>query len=80
LSDGVDGFDARRLTLQEITFVGAYTYTMNDFHATVAAMASCALGDLQWIEQRSLGDGAVAFDDLLAGRSGAAKIVLHPSA
>jgi 2-desacetyl-2-hydroxyethyl bacteriochlorophyllide A dehydrogenase len=80
LSDGVDGFDARRLTLQEITFVGAYTYTMNDFHATVAAMASGALGDLQWIEQRNLGDGAVAFADLLAGRSGAAKIVLHPGA
>lgn len=78
LGDGVDGFDARRLTLQEIAFVGAYTYTMTDFHATVAAMASGALGDLDWIEERPLSDGVAAFDDLLNGRTGAAKIVLNP--
>ncbi len=78
LGDGVDGFDARRLTLQEIAFVGAYTYTMTDFHATVAAMASGALGDLDWIEERALSDGVAAFDDLLNGRTGAAKIVLNP--
>ncbi|MEX0693064.1 MAG: alcohol dehydrogenase catalytic domain-containing protein [Rhodospirillales bacterium] len=78
LGDGVDGFDARRVTLQEITFVGAYTYTMIDFRATLAAMASGALGDLDWIEERSLADGVGAFGDLLAGRTGAAKIVLQP--
>lgn len=78
LGDGADGFDARRVTLQEITFVGAYTYTMIDFRATLAAMASGALGNLAWIEERTLADGVGAFDDLLAGRTGAAKIVLHP--
>lgn len=78
LGDGVDGFDARRVTLQEITFVGAYTYTMTDFRATLAAMASGALGNLDWIEARTLEDGIRAFDDLLEGRTGAAKIVLHP--
>lgn len=78
LGDGVDGFDARRLTLQEISFIGAYTYTMTDFNATVAAMASGALGDLEWIEERPLSDGVAAFDDLLHGRTGAAKIVLNP--
>ncbi|PIQ96773.1 MAG: galactitol-1-phosphate 5-dehydrogenase [Nitrospinae bacterium CG11_big_fil_rev_8_21_14_0_20_56_8] len=79
LGDGVDGFDARRVTLQEISFVGAYTYTMIDFRATLAAMASGALGNLKWIEARSLSEGVEAFDDLLAGRTGAAKIVLHPA-
>lgn len=79
LGDGVDGFDARRVTLQEITFVGAYTYTMTDFSATLAAMASGALGALDWIEARKLEDGIQAFDDLLAGRTGAAKIVLDPT-
>jgi 2-desacetyl-2-hydroxyethyl bacteriochlorophyllide A dehydrogenase len=78
LGDGVDGFDARRVTLQEITFVGAYTYTMIDFQATLRAMASGALGDLDWIEERTLADGIGAFGDLLAGRTGAAKIVLRP--
>jgi L-iditol 2-dehydrogenase len=79
LGDGVDGFDARRVTLQEITFVGAYTYTMNDFKETLAAMASGALGNLDWIEARALEDGIQAFDDLLEGRTGAAKIILHPA-
>lgn len=80
LGDGADGLDARRLTLQEITLVGAYTYTMADFHATVRAMASGALGPLDWIEERPLSEGARAFGDLLAGKSAAAKIVLHPNA
>ncbi len=79
LGDGVDGFDARRVTLQEITFVGAYTYTMNDFRETLAAMASGALGDLDWIEARALEDGIQAFDDLLQGRTAAAKIILNPA-
>ena len=80
LSDGEDGMDVRKLTLQEVTFVGTYTYTMTDFQATVAAMASGALGDLNWFEERSLADGAGAFDDLLNGRTSAAKIVLRPDA
>lgn len=78
LGDGVDGLDARRLTLQEIALVGAYTYTMADFRATVAAMASGALGDFEWVEERNLSDGAAAFADLLEGRAAAAKIVLRP--
>jgi len=80
LGDGVDGFDARRVTLQEITFVGAYTYTMIDFRGALTAMASGALGNLDWIEARLLEDGIQAFDDLLEGRTGAAKIVLNPVA
>ncbi len=33
---------------------------------------------LAWVEERSLADGAAAFADLDAGRSGAAKILLRP--
>ncbi len=78
LLDGVDGLDARRLTLQEIVLVGIYTYTMVDFRQTVAAMASGALGPLDWMEERPLSEGPAAFADLLAGATPAAKIVLKP--
>lgn len=78
LSDGADGMDMRRLTLQEITFIGTYTYTMQDFRATVGAMHSGALGPLDWFEERALSDGAGAFEDLLNGRIASAKIVLRP--
>jgi len=78
LSDGVDGMDVRKLTLQEVTFIGTYTYTMEDFQMTVAAMHEGALGDLDWFEQRNLSDGIGAFEDLIEGRTASAKIILRP--
>lgn len=72
------GLDVRRLTLAEITFVGCYTYTHLDLQAALQALASGALGDLGWVEQRALVDGAQAFADLAAGTVAAAKVVLRP--
>ena len=79
LMDSDAGLDVRKLTLQEITFVGCYTYTMTDVKATVKALYSGSLGSLDWIEQRPLSEGANAFDDLANGRTSAAKIVLVPN-
>ena len=79
LMDNDGGLDTRKLTLQEVTFIGCYTYTMVDIRATVNALASGALGSLEWMEQRPLSEGANAFADLAAGRSASAKIVLVPN-
>jgi alcohol dehydrogenase len=78
LQDWAGDFDARRVTLSEVTFIGAYTYTEDDLSASLKALADGNLGSLDWIERRPLGDGDAAFHDLSAGRSGAAKIVLIP--
>jgi len=78
LGDANDGLDIRRLTLQEIIFFGTYTYTAQDFRDTAQAMFGGRLGDLNWIEERGLADGAAAFADLRAGKVHAPKIVLHP--
>jgi len=78
LMDANDGLDVRKLTLQEVTFFGTYTYTMEDFRATLAAMDAGHLGPLDWFEERPLSDGADAFADLINGRSASAKIVLRP--
>lgn len=78
LLEAEGGLDVRKMTLQEITFVGTYTYTMADFRDTVAALDGGVLGELSWIEKRPLAEGASAFRDLLEGRAGAAKIVLMP--
>ena len=78
LQDSDDGLDIRKLTLQEVTFVGTYTYTMVDFRATVTAIEEGVLGPLDWIEQRPLSDGPAAFDDLEHGRTAASKVVLVP--
>ena len=78
LLDAADGVDMRRLTLQEIALVGCYTYTMVDFRAALDALHDGALGALDWYEERELGDGIAAFDDLLNGRCSAAKVILRP--
>ncbi|NKB63680.1 MAG: alcohol dehydrogenase catalytic domain-containing protein [Gammaproteobacteria bacterium] len=79
LMDNNGGLDVRKFTLQEVTFIGCYTYTMVDVRATVNALYSGALGSLDWIEQRPLSEGAAAFSDLAAGNTPAAKIVLIPN-
>ncbi|MCP3672442.1 MAG: alcohol dehydrogenase catalytic domain-containing protein [Gammaproteobacteria bacterium] len=78
LMDNSGGLDVRKLTLQEVAFIGCYTYTMVDVRATVKALHSGALGPLDWVEQRSLSEGASAFVDLANGDTPAAKIVLTP--
>lgn len=76
LLPGQDGFDIRRITLQEITITGSYCYTPEDFAAALDALANNALGNLAWVETRELADGPKAFSDLDAGQVNAAKIVL----
>jgi 2-desacetyl-2-hydroxyethyl bacteriochlorophyllide A dehydrogenase len=78
LQDWASEIDMRRLTLSEITLLGTYTYTTADLRATVAALAAGAFGDLAWIEERPLAEGARAFRDLHEGRAASAKIVLRP--
>jgi 2-desacetyl-2-hydroxyethyl bacteriochlorophyllide A dehydrogenase len=78
LQDWASEIDMRRLTLAEITLLGTYTYSTADLRATVAALQRGAFGDLAWVEERPLAEGARAFRDLHEGRSASAKIVLRP--
>jgi L-iditol 2-dehydrogenase len=79
LGESEGGLDIRRMTLQEITFVGTYTYTSQDFHDTAAAIFDGRLGALDWTEQRPLIDGQQAFTDIRAGNVAAPKIILEPN-
>lgn len=78
LGAGSGGLDIRRMTLQEITFFGTYTYTVQDFHETAKAIFEGKLGPLDWADVRPLSDGAKAFADIDAGRVAAPKIILKP--
>tara|TARA_B100000579_G_scaffold142393_1_gene115606 strand:- start:72 stop:1052 length:981 start_codon:yes stop_codon:yes gene_type:complete len=78
LGDKTDGLDIRRITLQEITFIGTYTYTAQDFKDTAEALFAGRLGLLEWIEKRPLSEGKASFRDLLGNRVAAPKIVLEP--
>ncbi|WP_299693884.1 alcohol dehydrogenase catalytic domain-containing protein [uncultured Tateyamaria sp.] len=78
LGEDLGGLDIRRMTLQEITFIGTYTYTPQDFRDTCVAIYDGALGPLDWTERRSLDDGPQAFAALRAGTVAAPKIILDP--
>ena len=78
LAGGAAGLDTRKMTLQEITFIGTYTYTMADFHATAHAIFAGRMGDFSWIEKRPLAEGSAAFTDLDTANVAAAKLVLIP--
>ena len=78
LGSASGGLDIRRMTLQEITFIGTYTYTQEDFQDCAQAMFTGALGAIDWWEAYPLSAGATAFADLAAGKVAAAKIVLLP--
>jgi L-iditol 2-dehydrogenase len=78
LGDGAGGLDIRRMTLQEITFFGTYTYTPDDFRETAQAIFDGRMGPLDWPEVRNLSHGAHAFEDIRTGRAHAPKIILKP--
>lgn len=78
LGEDEGGLDVRRLTLQEITFIGTYTYSAQDFRDCALALFDGRLGPLDWTEPRALADGGQAFRDLRGGRVASPKIMLDP--
>ena len=78
LGSATGGIDVRRLTLQEITFIGTYTYTAADFRDTATSMFDGHLGTLDWIEERPLKEGQQAFMDIGNGQVAVPKIILKP--
>jgi L-gulonate 5-dehydrogenase len=78
LGEDTGGLDIRRMTLQEITFVGTYTYTAEDFRQTAAAIFEGRLGALDWATTLPLMQGQSAFEDIRSGRAAAPKILLIP--
>ena len=76
LAESGGGVDSRRMTLQEITLIGSYTYTPTDFAAALDSLARGIFGELKWVESRPLEEGAKSFAALAAGKERAGKIVL----
>ena len=71
-------FNFRKLTIQEITLIGTYCYTNNDFKNTLNLLTNKTLGSLEWIEYRELKKGAEAFKEIHDGTCIAPKIILIP--
>lgn len=79
LGSSSGGLDVRRLTLQEIAFIGTYTYTAQDFRDTAQAMFDGRLGALHWTQDWPLENGQAAFQAIRSGEVAAPKIILKPN-
>ena len=76
LQDSAEGIDARRITLQEIAFIGTYCYTNADFQKAVDLLADGHISRQGWSEIRPLGEGGSGFDDIHNGKA-VPKIILE---
>ena len=65
------------MPLQEITFIGSYTYTDQDFRDTAHAFER-QFGPLDWTEEKRLRDGQKAFYYIRAGAVASQKDYLEP--
>ena len=64
LQDNEPGLDTRRITLQEIDFVGSYCYRPRDFTAAVDLLTAGVITGDGWTEVRPLDAGAHSFMDI----------------
>lgn len=69
---------ANYIVRQEITVTGSFTYSDADFARALALLVEGRVPlDGDWLEERPLAEGPAAFEELLAGATRAAKIVLR---
>lgn len=64
LQDNGDGIDTRRITLQEITFLGTYCYKPDDFAHALHLLETGQVNGDGWTEFRPLDAGAQSFKDI----------------
>lgn len=78
LHDETTNLAANYLVRQEITIAGSFAYTPAEFHQAQQLLAAGALTPSDdWLEERPLAAGPASFEELLAGKATAAKIVLR---
>lgn len=79
LQDNEPGLDTRRITLQEIDFVGSYCYRPSDFADAIALLSNGVITGEGWTDVRPLDAGAAAFVDIHEAKA-PPKIILNTNA
>lgn len=76
LQDSLEGLDTRRITLQEIAFIGAYCYSRKDFSAAIDLLHKRQVTSQDWCDIRPLREGGSGFQDIHDGKA-LPKIILE---
>jgi threonine dehydrogenase-like Zn-dependent dehydrogenase len=78
LHDETSPLAANYLVRQEVNLIGSFAYTSGEFAQALALLRAGALRPSdEWLEERPLTAGPASFDELVAGRARATKIVLR---
>ncbi|MDI4647365.1 zinc-dependent alcohol dehydrogenase [Cohnella hashimotonis] len=78
LGHGKSELPMNHLVRQEISLIGSYTYSHEDFQQAVALLVRGKVGIEGWTQTRSLEEGPAAFRELSEGKSAFSKIFLKP--
>ena len=80
LQDGSGDMDARQMTLREIFFCGAFTYTMQEMIEAAQLLADDQfvqlLQQIDWLEYLPLDQGQQGFERIHNGTTAAGKVIL----
>ncbi|MFD2327738.1 zinc-binding dehydrogenase [Cohnella sp. GCM10020058] len=78
LGHGKSELPMNHLVRQEISLIGSYTYSHEDFRQAVALLIRGNIAIEGWTQTRPLDEGASAFRELAEGKSPFSKIFLKP--
>jgi len=78
LGHGSSELPVNHLVRQEISLIGSYTYSHEDFQQAITLLQQGKIDIEGWTETRELADGPAAFRELAKGESDYAKIFLKP--
>jgi len=78
LGHGNSDLPVNHLVRQEISLIGSYTYSHEDFQQAIALLQQGKIEIEGWTETRDLVHGPAAFQELAKGESEFAKIFLKP--
>lgn len=78
LHDETSLLPANYIVRQEVTLLGSFAYTPDDFKHALDLLAQGRVHPgADWLQERPLSDGAAAFAELITGNAAATKIVLR---
>lgn len=71
-------FPMNELVRQEVSLIGSYSYTDEDFNQSVQQLIAGNISMEHWVDHRHLSDGSQAFRMLIEGQLNISKIILKP--
>ncbi|NBD25606.1 zinc-dependent alcohol dehydrogenase [Paenibacillus glycinis] len=78
LGHGRSDLPVNHVVRQEISLIGSYTYSHEDFQQAVALLRQGKIDIRHWTQTRDLAEGPAAFQELVEGKGSFSKIFLKP--